>query len=69
MFEVKEKPRLVERAFLLSVIRREEEREEANSLLEELSELVKASMAGDIGCVEALGAPKSPDLGSRQQIQ
>ena len=40
MFEVKEKPRLVERAFLISVIRREEEREEANSLLEELSELV-----------------------------
>ena len=40
MFEVKEKPRLVERAFLLSVIRREDEREEAESLLEELSELV-----------------------------
>lgn len=41
MFEVKEKPRLVERAFLLSVVRREEEREEANSLLEELGELVQ----------------------------
>lgn len=41
MFEVKEKPRLVERAFLLSVIRREDERKEAESLLEELSELVQ----------------------------
>ena len=40
MFEVKEKPKLVERAFLISVIRREDEREEAESLLEELSELV-----------------------------
>ena len=41
MFEVKEKPRLVERAFLLSVVRREDEREEANSLLDELGELVE----------------------------
>lgn len=41
MFEVKEKPRLVERAFLLSVILREDEREEADSLLDELSELVE----------------------------
>jgi GTPase len=41
MFEVKEKPRLVERAFLLSVVRREEEKEEANSLLDELGELVE----------------------------
>ena len=40
MFEVKEKPKLVERAFLISVIRREDEREEADSLLKELSELV-----------------------------
>ena len=40
MFEVKEKPKLVERAFLISVIRREDEREEAESLLKELSELV-----------------------------
>ncbi len=40
MFEVKEKPKLVERAFLISVILREDEREEAESLLEELSELV-----------------------------
>jgi GTP-binding protein HflX len=41
MFEVKEKPRLVERAFLLSVVRREDEREEADSLLDELGELVE----------------------------
>jgi len=40
MFEVKEKPKLVERAFLISVILHEDEREEAESLLEELSELV-----------------------------
>jgi GTP-binding protein HflX len=41
MFEVKEKPRLVEKAFLVSVIMREDEREEAESLLEELAELVQ----------------------------
>ena len=41
MFEVKEKPRLVEKAFLVSVILREDEREEANSLLDELAELVQ----------------------------
>ena len=41
MFEVREKPRLVERAFLLSVIHRESERQEAESLLEELGELVR----------------------------
>jgi GTP-binding protein HflX len=40
MFEVKEKPRLVENAFLLAVILREDERENAESLLEELDELV-----------------------------
>ena len=40
MFEVKEKPKLVERAYLLSIIQREEDREEAESLLEELDELV-----------------------------
>ncbi len=40
MFEVKEKPRLVERAYLISVILREEERANAESLLEELEELV-----------------------------
>ena len=40
MFEVKEKPRLVERAYLISVILREEERVNAESLLEELEELV-----------------------------
>ena len=41
MFEVKEKPRLVERAFLISCINAECERSEANSLLEELHELTK----------------------------
>ena len=41
MFEVREKPRLVERAYLLSVIKREDERDSAESLLEELEELVK----------------------------
>ena len=40
MFEVKEKPRLVEKAYLLAVILREEERANAESLLEELDELV-----------------------------
>jgi GTP-binding protein HflX len=40
MFEVKEKPRLVEKAYLLAVILREEERANAQSLLDELEELV-----------------------------
>ena len=40
MFEVKEKPRLVEKAFLLAVVLREDERENAESLLDELEELV-----------------------------
>ena len=40
MFEVQEKPRLVEHAYLLSIIQREEERDEAESLLQELEELV-----------------------------
>ena len=40
MFEVKEKPRLVEKAFLLAVIVREDERDQAESLLDELDELV-----------------------------
>ena len=40
MFEVKEKPRLVEKAYLLAVISKEEERKNAESLLEELDELV-----------------------------
>ena len=42
MFEVKEKPRLVERAFLLAVILREEERARAENLLDELDELVSS---------------------------
>ena len=42
MFEVKEKPRLVERAFLLAVILRKEERARAENLLEELDELVSS---------------------------
>ena len=41
MFEVKEKPRLVERAYLISVITREDQRLEAESLLQELEELVE----------------------------
>lgn len=40
MFEVKEKPRLVENAFLLSCIQFESERDEAESLLDELEELI-----------------------------
>ena len=40
MFEVKEKPRLVEKAYLLAVILREEERANVQSLLDELEELV-----------------------------
>ncbi|MBT3666806.1 MAG: GTPase HflX [Opitutae bacterium] len=41
MFEVKEKPKKVERAFLISVIQRKEEELESVSLLAELSELVE----------------------------
>lgn len=41
MFEVREKPKLVERALLVGVQRREMNRGEAASLLEELSELVE----------------------------
>ena len=41
MFEVKEKPKKVERAFLISVIQRKEDEPEAQSLLDELSELVE----------------------------
>ena len=41
MFEVREKPRRVERALLVSVVWRKEEEPRANSLLEELSELVQ----------------------------
>jgi GTP-binding protein HflX len=39
VFEVKEKPKLVERAFLVSCIHAEQERPEADSLLDELEEL------------------------------
>ena len=41
MFEVKEKPRKVERAFLVSVITRKDEEGSASSLIGELSELVE----------------------------
>ncbi len=41
MFEVKEKPRLVERAFLISCVQSERERPEAESLLDELDELTR----------------------------
>jgi len=39
VFEVKEKPKRVERAYLVSVVRRKEEEETAESLLDELTEL------------------------------
>jgi len=41
MFEVKEKPRLVERAFLVSYIHSERDRADADSLLDELDELTQ----------------------------
>ena len=41
MFEVKEKPRLVERAYLLTCVKSEKDRTEANSLLDELDELIR----------------------------
>ena len=41
MFEVKEKPRLVERAFLVSYIHSERDRSDADSLLDELDELTQ----------------------------
>src|SRR5271154_171662 len=40
MFEIKDKPRIVERALLVSAYIKAEEKEEAASLLEELEELV-----------------------------
>jgi GTP-binding protein HflX len=40
MFEIKEKPKMVERALLVGAYTREEERAESESLLEELEELV-----------------------------
>jgi GTP-binding protein HflX len=40
MFEIKEKPKMVERALLVGAYTREEERAESASLLEELAELV-----------------------------
>jgi GTP-binding protein HflX len=40
MFEIKEKPKMVERALLVGAYTRDEERAEADSLLEELAELV-----------------------------
>ena len=46
MFEVSEKPRRVERAFLVSVVRHKEDEPRAFSLLEELKELVE--QYGDI---------------------
>ena len=50
MFEVKEKPRKVERAFLLSVVKRKDEEYYANLLLNELSELVGNLGIKVIGC-------------------
>ena len=50
MFEVKEKPRKVERAFLLSVVKRKDEEYYANLLLNELSELVGNLGIKVVGC-------------------
>jgi GTP-binding protein HflX len=50
VFEVKEKPRKVERAFLLSVVKRKDEEYYANLLLNELSELVGNLGIKVIGC-------------------
>lgn len=49
MFEVKEKPRLVERAFLISCIDSEKARIEAESLLDELDELTRNLGIGVVG--------------------
>ena len=49
MFEVKEKPRLVERAFLISCIHSERERMDADSLLDELDELTQNLGIGVVG--------------------
>ena len=49
MFEVKEKPRLVERAFLISCIHSERERTDADSLLDELDELTQNLGIGVVG--------------------
>ena len=49
MFEVKEKPRLVERAFLISCVHSEKDRKEAESLLDELDELTQNLGIGVVG--------------------
>jgi GTP-binding protein HflX len=49
MFEVKEKPRLVERAFLISCIHSERDRADADSLLDELDELTQNLGIGVVG--------------------
>jgi GTP-binding protein HflX len=49
VFEVKEKPRLVERAFLISCIDSEKARVEAESLLDELDELTRNLGIGVVG--------------------
>ena len=49
MFEVKEKPRLVERAFLISCIDSEKARVGAESLLDELDELTRNLGIGVVG--------------------
>ena len=53
MFEVSEKPRRVERAFLVSVVRHKEEEGRAVSLLEELKELVENLGIGVMGSILA----------------
>jgi GTP-binding protein HflX len=49
MFDVREKPKMVERAFLVGVVEPHESDEEANSLLEELEELVTTLGIGIVG--------------------
>ena len=60
MFEVREKPRRVERALLVSVIQRKEEEERAESLLEELGELTENLGIEVMGSVVARARKKYP---------
>ncbi len=53
MFEVKEKPKRVERAYLVSVVRRKEDEDLAESLLDELAELTGNLGIGVMGRITA----------------
>ena len=55
MFEVKEKPKRVERAYLVSVVRRKEDEDLAESLLDELAELTGNLGIGVMGRITACG--------------